>query len=420
MLRQATLERRGCISNVIGVYRRQRQQQGNAKSQLTAAPLLGLVLLGCHMFILCCLVVASTTLRIGRLSHRQLDWVSSHTTRGPLCTYEDLLESFPPKKRLPTADNTRGCSWSLEEEIIRIPLAAIVDRGRVPGGGKLGTVQKAIIRLKQTTHGPTECVAALKTDQCHSASWFFGGSRSCLDSPVQQSGDRSYLGAEYTGALLWYGLQQQRRNQQSQIQISEEGILPTWAIIVQEGSSDVTKRSDNKGIHMRYPHTDPNIVGVVMPLRSFRTVSDILNEDHAGSSWSSTRFASTMLPAARALQFAGHMGLAFRDLIEKNVGVSKGKAFIFDNSYMGVQQPHDCRDISCQYCSEEVFAPFDDSFHREVKRITAGHPYILGDMHNFRKSILRLLAPCPMKNEILEAGDITELVAVLERHVTPE
>ena len=121
---------------------------------------------------------------------------------------------------------------------------------------------------------------------------------------------------------------------------------------------------------------------------------------------------------AQGLAFVGGLGLAFRDLIEKNVGFvmraaavadvheseddtssSKSmlwdRAVVYDHSLLGYQPVADCHDVTCQFCPEpDVFPPFDDPYHRVVKGIRAGHPYITGDLHNFRNVVLKLAQHC--------------------------
>jgi len=338
------------------------------------------------------------------------------------CTFEQLHQAFPPKgTKTSPADSEKGACWKLEDEIVRVPADHIINRNYLTplGSGVMGGVHKAILKLNgdnSKSNGRLMCSAAIKTDHCHS--WwpfqlYWQRARSCIEINSYLWRPRSYTGAEYTGALVWYA--------QRKLNRTVPGLLPTFALI-EDKKNPVNSPAIRHENLERFPHPDPTVLGVVMPLWSFRPASEILSGvDIKG--YSSSQLAKIMLPAAMGLEFVGSMGLAFRDLLEKNVGIldSTGDGIVFDNSYMGVNPVEDCKSVACQFCQEDVFPPFDDRFHHDVKGIPLGHDYILGDMHNFRKVIIKLSEQCPdtaraerMADDILHTRNVHNLIEVLK------
>jgi hypothetical protein len=144
----------------------------------------------------------------------------------------------------------------------------------------------------------------------------------------------SYAGAEYAGALAWYG-QGMRQRQKLQNQISQAplspvpGLLPTWAI-VQDQKRPLLPWSNNKRTRRRggennnklllngSPHPDPSVVGVLMPIQTsgFQSLKD--SKTLKAVTATSSQLAAVMLPAARGLAYCKNMGIALRDLVEKN------------------------------------------------------------------------------------------------------
>jgi hypothetical protein len=69
------------------------------------------------------------------------------------------------------------------------------------------------------------------------------------------------------------------------------------------------------------PHPNRSILGVILPRSSFTPASKVLRLDDTSRFYStSIDLARVMIAAARGLEFAGSLGLAFRDLLEKNLG----------------------------------------------------------------------------------------------------
>jgi hypothetical protein len=372
----------------------------------------------------------------------------------PACTFQQLYDAFPPiaakrKGNMQTTRTRNGGCWKLQDEIVRIPADTIVNRNHLQslGNGAISGVYRAVLQIpnnennnNQHQNSTSPCSAAIKTDHCHS--WWplglkYQRSRSCAETNSYLWAPRSYMGAEYTGALVWYAQYQQNQ--------SVPGLIPTWAIIVRDDSQTITtsswwwrRRRRRRPQHLdRYPHPDPSVLGVLMPLVCMRTASDIIQEYHTtvtttatGRLWNtSQQLARALLPAAQGLAFVGNMGLAFRDLLPKNVGfvTSTGEAVVYDHSYVGVKPIEDCHHVSCQFCPEEnVFPKFDDRLHREIKRIPAGHDYIVGDLHNFRKVIVTLCkTTCldttradRMAINVSEVQTIHNLIQILQFYAT--
>ena len=80
----------------------------------------------------------------------------------PECTYEELYNAFVPNA---SADSAGEC-WSLQDEFLRVPSSAIINRNDMPmlGKGSQGVVHQATIRLG----GPSDkvCNVAIKSDKC--------------------------------------------------------------------------------------------------------------------------------------------------------------------------------------------------------------------------------------------------------------
>jgi hypothetical protein len=208
------------------------------------------------------------------------------------------------------------------------------------------------------------------------------------------------------------------------------GLLPTWAVIEDVKHplySPPTTYHELGG----YPHPDATIKGVIMPLWAFTPVSTILSEKKSDTQRSTTtaaELARVMLPAAQGLEFVGGMGVAFRDLLEKNVGIlaDTKEGIVYDHSFIGVQHVENCSSIACNFCMEDAFPPFDDHYHHQIKGIRLGHPYVLGDMHNFRNVIVKLVQhqqcstdqerAAELVNDIVHTTDVHHLVRVLMQY----
>ena len=119
---------------------------------------------------------------------------------------------------------------------MRIPIDAVVNRNSLEklGHGYKGGVHKAIIQIanaersERHNDGSYYCTAAVKSDHCHSltSNVFFGRSeRSCLQPWSFLWNGASYLGGEYTGALVFQALLKSHHVE------DYPGVVPTWAMI---------------------------------------------------------------------------------------------------------------------------------------------------------------------------------------------
>jgi len=404
------------------------------------APLIALLLLAFLLFVL---------LAAGKKHPQHKEADALPLSQIPPCTFEQLYAAFPPNKTETHQQNNQQSEkqqcWKLADEIVRVPVDSVRNRNAlIPlGSGMLGGVHKAVIDLARSSsssssleegredekndgldHLHQSCAVAVKTDHCHGSFPYllnWQRERSCLEEEAYFWSSRSYLGAEYTGALIWYA--------QWKSSAYVEGLLPTWGVLVDPSRSDQKDNRQDAAKLAGFPHPDPAVQGVFMPLQALTPASKVLDTVPYTGPSSVAALAEIMIPAAQGLAFAGSLGLAFRDLIEKNVGLleSTGTAVVYDNSLMGYKPPVDaCDSVACNFCPEDVFPPFDDYYHHIVKGIRAGHPYIMGDVHNFRNVIIKMAQLCSDSDSILaqltadlrQVDDADHLVRVLQNYST--
>ena len=319
-------------------------------------------------------------------------------TAYPTCTFDQLYSIFSSRDPRPSHDESR--CWSLQEEILRVPTKAIAnfDSPEHIGNGNMGSVSKVVVALHGnsqtiTPNEPSYCVAAMKTDFrssdfCtkeifpHPTRWFHKQMLlSCIDAYVFR---KSYLGAEYTASMAFYA---QRR-----AGIEIPGLLPTWAVVQDGLDEEDSKAALWQQLTHRFllgrPHTDVNVRGVLMPLRSFDVLADInqerkeleLETSSRYQDLSDTQLSSALLTAAQGLEFLNSLGLASQDMLSKNVGILSNHGSIddhrvgvlYDNSFIGWQQPDSSNcplpNNACNVCPEKVFpsvkrsSAFQDDF----------------------------------------------------------
>lgn len=371
----------------------------------------------------------------GRVILRQP--VSSHSTQSAqkvftgtaeACSFEQLQEWNMDDTTVSTSSPAADTCWKLQDEILRVPTEAIVNRHNLPklGNGCLGGVYKAVIELPVSRR---LCSVALKTDNCYgllSNPWAphkcdpITGKCSCERSQAKSCvlddagyNYNTFQGGEYTGALPWYA-QLETGNYQ-------EGLLPTWAS-VHTSPEEPMKHWLPRSVTNSIPHPDPTAVGVIMPLRKFAVLESMSASE---KTWDSVSLARLFLPAAKGLELLSVMGLAFQDMMAKNVGiVDNGEghlphAILFDNSYIGLQDDVVCAERSCEFCRESIFPAAD----RKKVRVR-GQGALSTSVIKFRNIVLDVLdlspdatAAAELREALVDAGaSIETIVGVLESH----
>jgi hypothetical protein len=295
----------------------------------------------------------------------------------PQCSYELLYKAFRHRtdtmKKSDDEEATeqppRDC-WRPEDEVLQIPVDAILNRHEMDGigAGSKGGVYQAIIQLDETDSTEV-CIAALKTEECrpmergtlreeknNDDDWI-----SCVD-PSARSWDESDMNKEFMGAFVFVAARKAG--------IMElPGIIPTWGLVVnKENPSTIV------GANIVYP----SVVGTIMPLKKFKTFTDLAEEDpydHYSTMTTTTRvlpkdsvgFAKIMLPAAEALLFMKRLGMSFQDIRAKNIGVSTtidknqegNSAFVYDNTFLSFLEGATCSldgdylSEGCNFCNKE-------------------------------------------------------------------
>lgn len=340
------------------------------------------------------------------------------------CSFEQLQEWTLNDTTSTPADDT---CWKLQDEILRVPTEAIVNRHNLPklGNGCLGGVYKAVIELPVSRQ---LCSVALKTDNCFDGLSNPWAPHKCDPVTGKCSCDRSqakacimgtgfnyntFQGGEYMGALPWYA-QMETGNYQ-------EGLLPTWAM-VHTSPEEPMKHWLPRSFTNSIPHPDPTAVGVLMPLRTFAVLSSMSVSE---KTWDSVSLARLFLPAAKGLEFLTGMGLAFQDMVAKNVGIvinGEGQlshAILYDNSYIGLQDDVACGERSCEFCRESVFPAAD----RKKVRVR-GQDALSTSVNKFRDIVLEVLdlspdttAAAELREALVAAGGAIETIVVaLELH----
>lgn len=311
---------------------------------------------------------------------------------APDCTFNDLHETFA---RPTSKSNGEENCWSLQEEILRIPYQSILNRNHMPrlGAGYKGGVHKARILL----NGSRTCWAAVKSDHCHTLMqnpFFDRTGVPCIADYTYLWNDASYLGGEYTGAMLHYAAM--RHN------LTLSGFLPTYAVIV---GTPLYSRLARSGLNGS-PHVDPSILGAVMPLQSFTPLADIStgHEIHRNS----TTFSRTMLPAAEAMAFSHDMGFVWQDIIDRNIGIrsSDHLAMLYDNTYFSHLAT--CRTF-CDFCADGAVS----KFRRQRSLLSSNE--VRTDVKAFQK-VIAPIAHGQLEREIRLSRSAHDLVKVFKKY----
>ena len=381
----------------------------------------------------------------------------------PDCTFEDLLQFKKQSMGTPQKSLTKTTehSWSLQEEIIRVPADAILNREHLPtlgtckgmAAGELGSVHKAVIKLPtQQKQQRAFCKAALKTDKCYP---FLP-----LESPPEEVCDNSgkncvcvgkmahsclhpkagwnfvtNMRGEYLGALPWYAQIQAGDNSYHQ-----KGLLPTYAIVE---AKDRPLRQWVPGFIFRWilpywvpPHPDRSTVGVLMPLLKFQVLESLFRkkiekDPEKLKQFTGLKIAKLMVSATEGLVYMHRMGLVYQDILPKNIGIVWPKdnttepySLLFDNSYMGTQKDFVCpttnngvKEDICNYRHEDAF-PLANRFPEHI------HDMAAKDTHVFRNSFQIILLdrnPDPKANDLrellLQCNKSQELLDTLYRFI---
>jgi hypothetical protein len=414
----------------------------------------------------------------------------------PPCTF-DQISKFHTTTRSSSNSNNKSLDgeWKLQDEIVRVPASAIVNADNLQALGTcgLGSVYKAVIRIPASSEQIHDerssnsqynyynyCAAVLKTDICYQLSdapfeiWKYialtskertgqftcdengencvctrKAAHSCLSTTQYGWNLFSFLGGEYTGALPWY----------AQLQTNEfqKGLLPTWAIVhapdrplrqifplfLQRIVRKIAKQDFNP-----LPLTDRTVVGILMPLIKFKPFDSLTEEER---NMSATDIARLMITASEGLAFLHRMGLAFQDIIHRNIGIvyppkregahklnnetssssssssSHPYSIIFDNSLLALQHNFTCdakNDTVCHFDRREnVFniAKKKDNF------LTIKNGALASDMRLFRNVIYKELiqhSTDPKAKELYQAmkkgQTMDEIVQILHRFVSAQ
>lgn len=412
------------------------------------------------------------------------------------------LDSFQQQREqcnnMPPKNNS--CCWNLKDVIVRVPVEAILNRDSMTklGGGKKGGVYKAIIGLPQknahdeddTSKKTKTCSIAVKTDHCTRLSRieilimsllkFMGSpnafddvessSVSCASSNARLFDLHSFMASEYAGSLIYYSqILYEQDEAHRRVEGLEEGtstiakkdliipgLLPTYAVV----TSDIPLRNVFDVPRMFWKGQPiwhdlknyGNIIGVLIPIHAFdplttynrhpQNLTRALEFKHSIYEISSniTSWVNTFLQAAKGLEYVNsHLGLAYQDIKEKNVGIIYDEgmtiagSLIYDHSYVGVSNHsnHLCNDIRCRFCRESIFPhayrPSDFFVEQSMKNSPKKrylYDNLQSDYYHFRLILIDILDKCPdlmnnvpclqLRSKLRNATNIGELVRILQ------
>jgi hypothetical protein len=177
----------------------------------------------------------------------------------PLCSYELLYNAFRPNKNNYTTEETKRDCWSPQDEILQIPVHAILNRNDMTklGSGSAGGVYKAILKLNGAGADDV-CIAAVKSNICRLIDKKTGWT-SCLSDRTVENNAKG-IESEFMGAFLYLATRKAG--------IEVPSLIPTWGLVVNNDLDTSTIVGKNI--------TYPAMVGAVMPLRKFTTVEEIV------------------------------------------------------------------------------------------------------------------------------------------------
>lgn len=293
------------------------------------------------------------------------------TDHIPACTFAQLENAFGHKTKF---NHPQDC-WSLKDEILRVPIQAIINRRHLEplGHGFKGSVHKAVLQIDSNQF----CTVAVKSDHCHTLHFYGFSGTSCLQPYTFLWNAASYVGGEYTGALPFYAHHQE----------AVEGLLPTWAVV--EDRDHPQKSRLPRSWLAGAPHPDPAIKGVVMPYvadfvplskwRPNQHLSVVDNEDPL----------HLLVRAAKGLEYLHHMGLVVQDILPKNIGVHESTSFLYDNTYLSLEQPPIPKkgERETNFCIEPVFFSPPYMGHRQANTTA-----MESDVQGFVQLVVRRLS----------------------------
>ena len=347
------------------------------------------------------------------------------------CVFDDLARSYYPKYNpdIDDDDDDETC-WHLEWEYLQIPASAILNRHQLSdhrlGNGKAGAAYRALIHLPGNSNEGihSACYAVLKSDLCQDKNREMGWWRKILkketnandnivpcvaDNALFSFNTGTFLKGEITGMLLHYSYH--RRNL-----TLPPGLMPTWAVVVQPRKLQKAwwwPRFMPSRIAFGYPAEDPDVVGVILPLRKFAGVWDLYwpvdQLPHEPS-----EVARTMLPAAQGLEIMHSLGLVHQDIGTFNLALYRGEgnhqSILYDYGLMAAGLV-ECSSLEmCDYCLTQHIGQ-RRSYHRQVE----GLSFAESDVVQFARVLAKYMVDDEVLQELLlECRTASQLAGLLE------
>uniref|UniRef100_A0A7S2UCL7 Uncharacterized protein n=2 Tax=Attheya septentrionalis TaxID=420275 RepID=A0A7S2UCL7_9STRA len=197
--------------------------------------------------------------------------------------------------------------------------------GRTLGEGDNGGVYRAILKLDGAGN---MCTVGLKTKKRH----------------------RNKIWREFMGGFLFIVTRKAG--------IELPSLIPTWGMVI-----------DNKHPHSMTVGTNisyPFIVGVVMPIREFKTLKEVKKSQELTNLIPKTPLgiAKMMLPAAEAFLFMERVHLSNQDMDGNNIGAPTPSsqyqgAFVFDYTFLSFLKGTTCslhmmnQSNGCNFCDKK-------------------------------------------------------------------
>jgi len=343
------------------------------------------------------------------------------------CVFDDLARSYYPKYNPDFNDDNDESCWHLEWEYLQIPATAILNRHQLSdhrlGNGKAGAAFRALIHLPGIH---SACYVVIKTDLCQDKNremgWWWKilkrGTTAeasvvpCVaDNAFYNTNTASFLKGEITGMLLHYSYY--RRNL-----TLPPGLMPTWAVVVQPSELQRTawwwQRLWRHFVLSRgYAAEDPDVVGVILPLRKFAGVWDLYwpvdQLPHKPS-----EVARTMLPAAQGLEIIHSLGLVHQDIGTYNLALYHGEgssqSLLYDYGLLAAGLT-ECTSLEmCGYCLNQHIGQ-RRSHHRQVE----GLNFAESDVYQFAHVLAQYMVDDKVLQEsLLACRTASQLVGLLE------